>query len=417
MESPESSPSPMTFCDFPEDVQLAVLSFLRPAEIAAFACTSRRFASLCAQDRLWFAMCDRRWGSKTRIRSWIRGGSRSIPFALLYRSLNRWEKLIGFWRRIAREWGASSLVFFEWGPCFITGSFVAESPEAGSYGVLKVPFLWIGLSPRGSCCVSSTVLTDVDFLPSTIGFIGENHFVVENNTDVRGGADSWSSDDLSNSEESAYVEEFLSDIYQCLGNRTTSFGNKVIGKVENSVRNHWVTEHFVKITNCYPTPERPLQGLWKVLGIGESMRLAFYIVTYDSMGTISCRRVGDVSEPLSGYLPIFWTSNTSFLEYPFSRKEDDIFCSREHIGPPSLHSIGMKKVVSGIFYTNSSYDLVSVDSSGSTVDYQNVEGRIWLYNTGTFGFGFLRNNYIVDLTRIALNGCLLDTVEPSSESC
>ena len=37
----------ISFTDFPEDVQLCILSFLTPSEVSAFACTSKRFVSLC----------------------------------------------------------------------------------------------------------------------------------------------------------------------------------------------------------------------------------------------------------------------------------------------------------------------------------------------------------------------------------
>ena len=130
------------------------------------------------------------------------------------------------------------------------------------------------------------------------------------------------------------------------------------------------------------------------------MRLAFYLVAYDTTGAISCRRIGDLSESLSGYLPIFWTSRSALVEFPFTREEENIYRGREHIRSSSLDSSEFERNLSQIFRTNSSYDLAVVDSSGSTVNYQNVEGRVWLYDTGTFGFGFLRNTCIVDLTHI-----------------
>ncbi|GKV32418.1 hypothetical protein SLEP1_g41029 [Rubroshorea leprosula] len=33
---------------------------------------------------------------------------------------------------------------------------------------------------------------------------------------------------------------------------------------EQQPRRKWEPEHFLKIVDCSPTPERPLQGLWKV---------------------------------------------------------------------------------------------------------------------------------------------------------
>ncbi|KAB2628638.1 F-box protein [Pyrus ussuriensis x Pyrus communis] len=62
------------FSDFPEDVQLCIISFLTPPEVASFAYTSKRFVSLCkSDDKLLFNMCDCRWGSKTQIKKWGNG--------------------------------------------------------------------------------------------------------------------------------------------------------------------------------------------------------------------------------------------------------------------------------------------------------------------------------------------------------
>lgn len=144
------------------------------------------------------------------------------------------------------------------------------------------------------------------------------------------------------------------------------------------------------------------------------MLLDFYLVTYDDVGGITCRRVGNWREPFSGYSPVFWTSNTAFLNAPFSGEEQDLYRSRQHFG---LNHCDIEKgVVSRILCINSSYELVLPNLSGSTGDPRNVEGRIWEYENGTFGFGFLRNNFIVDLKHIALNGCLLDTVDYCSSS-
>lgn len=146
------------------------------------------------------------------------------------------------------------------------------------------------------------------------------------------------------------------------------------------------------------------------------MNLDFYLITYDDVGGIACRKVGDASEPFSGYSPVFWTSNMPFLEHPFSKEEEDIYDGREHIQPLSTNCIGSARVISRVLCITCSYDLVVPDSSGSSVNHKNVEGRVWEYSTGTFGFGFLRNGHIVDLKHIAVNGCLLDTVEPPCNS-
>jgi hypothetical protein len=52
-------------------------------------------------------------------------------------------------------------------------------------------------------------------------------------------------------------------------------------------------------------------------------------------------------------------------------------------------------------------------SGGPDGNVRNVEGRVWEYDDSTFGFGFLRNDYIIDLKHIALDGQLLDSVSKS----
>lgn len=141
-------------------------------------------------------------------------------------------------------------------------------------------------------------------------------------------------------------------------------------------------------------------------------------MAYDDIGGIACRRVEDSSKPFSGYAPVFWTSDTTFIESPFSPQEQYMYDSRIHLRPPEasdhIHSCppySDNEAVSCILYINSSYDLVIPDLAGTNVNPQQVEGRIWLYRDGTFGFGFLRNNHIVDLKHIAKKDSTLDTME------
>lgn len=142
------------------------------------------------------------------------------------------------------------------------------------------------------------------------------------------------------------------------------------------------------------------------------MLLEFYLVSYDDIGGITCRRVSEAGEQFSGYSPVFWTSNTTLLESPFSTEEQVLYGNREHIHPVASNLRNLvSAVVSRILCISSSYDLEIPSLSASTGDSRNVEGRVWEYDDGTFGFGFLRNNYVVDLKHIALRGSLLDTVE------
>lgn len=299
----------VSFSDFPEDVQLCILSFLTPSEIATFACTSKRFLSLCTSDsKLWFTLCDRRWGSKTQIRKW---GSGRITYKLLYKTLIEWENLIGFWRQVTSLGAASPpLIFFEWGPSFLIGSRVSPS-KLGTYHVIKAPFLCLSittegetisfLDPDGKIESSDDFVNAVqagflesELIPVHVSFIGKYHVVVEenlsfaylnsqepNNTGIRRSSSSNSvrAEDIGVVEEMIGAESgspgslpdrFMSEIYQHFANRTSPGGDRASRRQrrrekERQGRRKWVPEHFVKINNCSPTPSRPLQGLWKVL--------------------------------------------------------------------------------------------------------------------------------------------------------
>lgn len=148
-------------------------------------------------------------------------------------------------------------------------------------------------------------------------------------------------------------------------------------------------------------------------GICEDANLDFYLVAYDDIGGIACRRIGDSCKPFSSYAPVFWTSNTTFVESPFSSEEEHIYEKRAHLLPPGEIICSEMESVSRILYINSSYDIVIPGLTGpNSVNPHQVEGRIWEYGDGTFGFGFLRDNHIVDLKHIAVDGCLLDATQP-----
>ncbi|KAL1353607.1 hypothetical protein HN51_017526 [Arachis hypogaea] len=472
--------SSLSFSDFPEDVQLCILSFLSPTEIATFSCTSKRFVSLCTSDsRLWFTMCERRWGSKTQINKWVKG---AVTYRHLYRTLSEWENLIGFWRRSgpgSASISSPSLLFFEWWDTCISGFRVSPSTN-GSYGVVKAPFLWMGLSDdgqivnlldpdgRGEVSVPEFAavpangevgLTENELIPVNLSFMGRTHFVVEENQSfAAANSSSWSSDqkrngcsrsmspgNLSGDEYGSVGEDvsgspgslpdrLMSEIYQHLANRTSPGSDKSRKQrrreKERLAKRKWEPEHFVKIENCSPTPSRPLQGLWK--GICDDMNLAFYLVVYDDIGGIACRRVGDPPERFSNYAPVFWTSKTTFLETPFSLEEETLYDSRLHIRPLQTSSeiqeqfhlsdvevvnpfqqlhLSDNEVVKRILHISSSYDLVIPDAAG-IVNPRSGEGRIWQYHNDTFGFGFLCDNFVIDMKHIFRNGCIVDIVNP-----
>ncbi|VAI28813.1 unnamed protein product [Triticum turgidum subsp. durum] len=200
-------------------------------------------------------------------------------------------------------------------------------------------------------------------------------------------------------------------------------------------------EHFVRIPDAEPTKARPLQGLWKclplglyanlrimhmvgiefeisvevqvgmlVMGVCENKTLEFYIISYDDIGGVTCRRVSENRGQNSGYSPVFWTTDATFLEPPFSERELDRYSCLEHIGVVTCgHTETWNKAVSRILCINSSFDLVHPHLLAPFDDTRNVEGRIWLYEDGTFGFGFTGSNSIIDLKHVSMDGCIIDT--------
>lgn len=304
-----------SFSDFPEDVQLCILSFLDQSELSAFACTSRRFRSLCRDDdRLWFSICDRRWGSKTLINKW---GNGKISFKLLYKTLREYENLIGFWRRSGTEaQGLSPLLFFEWGPSFITGSRVSPSKE-GNWAVIKSPFSWITLTSKGETAnfldpdgkleFSENLVDSVEMgnlenelVPVNLSFMGKCHFVVEENVNYYGSSTSSPSGAIAigkmsygNIKREEYEEvsgspgslpdRLMSEIYQYFANRTSPGGNGSSRRQrrrekERQARRKLEPEHFVKIVDCSPMPSRPLQGLWKVAILFSALKIILLFI-------------------------------------------------------------------------------------------------------------------------------------------
>lgn len=165
------------------------------------------------------------------------------------------------------------------------------------------------------------------------------------------------------------------------------------------------------------------------------MSLAFYLVAYDDIGGITCRQLGDPPEHFSSNARVFWASNATFLESPFSLEEESLYDSRIHLRPPQPHNeiheqfpfsddegvnriqqahLSDNEVVNQILHISSSYDLVIPDLA-RTMNPRSAEGRIWQYQDGTFGFGFIRDNFVIDMKHIVRDGCIVDTVNPSAD--
>uniref|UniRef100_A0A0D3HUY3 Uncharacterized protein n=1 Tax=Oryza barthii TaxID=65489 RepID=A0A0D3HUY3_9ORYZ len=318
-------------------------------------------------------------------------------------------------------------------------------PSARGLAVAKSPFVTLSIDETGETVAA---MGDV---PVSVNFVGNNHIVVE------AAAASSGDDDDEAAMEGGSPPEVM---YMHFANRRSpGAGRKRRSKQGRRRGRAMEAEHFVRIADAEPTEARPLQGLWKVLplhteltplllhmvgalafslewfivmiyyyhyspswsscgvasaanlGISESRTLEFYLVTYDDIGGITCRQVSDTRGQNSGFTPIFWTTNTTFLEQPFSEKELDHYIRREHIqGVDSDHAATENRAISRILCINSSYDVVDHHLSAPLDDMRNVEGRIWLYDDGTFGFGFSGSNSIIDLKHVSSDGCILDAL-------
>ncbi|PHU20684.1 hypothetical protein BC332_11835 [Capsicum chinense] len=293
-----------------------------------FVSTAKRFVSLCRDDpRLWFNMCDRKWGSKTQIDKW---GNGKISYKLLYNTLLEYENLIGFWCRNGAE-SDSPLIFFEWGPFYVAGSRVKPA-RTGTYKVVKLPFLWMGITPKAEIVnylnpveLSETVMNSDDLgfgvselVPVNVKFIRKTHVVVKENGPSGNGS------------------------------AKRQRGREGEGREEG----------------C---------GILK--GLCNDMILEFFLVSYDEIGGVACRRLVDLCFPFSTYVP------------PLTETDE----------PCEILPCSDKREISCMLCLNSSYGSVAVHP-------RQAEGRIWQYENGTFGFGFLRDNYVIDLRCIAQNG-------------
>lgn len=383
--------------DLPEDALLAILALLAPTDAAAAACACRRLAAAASSPSLPLALA---------LRLGLPPPRPLLPAsaARLLRSLHRLRRLLGLWRRLPSSSfsgsgyrstsSSSSLAAFEWAP----GGTLAASllaPSARGLAVAKSPFVTLSIDETGETVAA---MGDV---PVSVNFVGNNHIVVE------AAAASSGDDDDEAAMEGGSPPEVM---YMHFANRRSpGAGRKRRSKQGRRRGRAMEAEHFVRIADAEPTEARPLQGLWK--GISESRTLEFYLVTYDDIGGITCRQVSDTRGQNSGFTPIFWTTNTTFLEQPFSEKELDHYIRREHIqGVDSDHAATENRAISRILCINSSYDVVDHHLSAPLDDMRNVEGRIWLYDDGTFGFGFSGSNSIIDLKHVSSDGCILDAL-------
>ncbi|CAM6117086.1 unnamed protein product [Calypogeia fissa] len=178
-------------------------------------------------------------------------------------------------------------------------------------------------------------------------------------------------------------------------------------------------EHFVKVREIGPTKERPLQGLWK--GICDSEGLDFLMLLYDDQGGIVCRRVGEcLGTAHSG--SVFWTAKSGrTIMAPLPAFEEDMYNVRQRIWPKFYPDMGGQQEVTrrihdeldeevvGMLCTNR---ILGLDFGQNPERDNEVEGRVWQYASGRFGFGFLPNNFIIDFRPICSpSGVLLDVLD------
>lgn len=126
---------------------------------------------------------------------------------------------------------------------------------------------------------------------------------------------------------------------------------------------------------------------------------------------IFCEKVEDSSTEVEFYRRdiVFTASCTAFIESPYSADEESAYNARVHLRPRvEANQDGHINVTSShhdvlrIFYAHSVYT--------SNLSSDDADGRIWVYADGTFGFGFLRDDFIVDLKPMVKNGHLLDVM-------
>lgn len=215
------------------------------------------------------------------------------------------------------------------------------------------------------------------------------------------------------------------------------------------------SKHLVKIpiSEIEPTNERPLQGLWKVLfppllhfswsfsscfahvtiifqGILPSGNLDIVLIQYLENEIVSCRRVGILEESQRiDLMPMKWVSQREAkMTAPFSNSEMVKFTQKHHIEPKlsPQKSIFRSSEDSDVFsflkspscedFTQKleNCSLISAVSQPSLWDSSEVkevhlafveghlEGRLWYYENGNFGYGTETSDFVVDYCRMTV---------------
>jgi len=137
------------------------------------------------------------------------------------------------------------------------------------------------LDPDGKPGVESGIQREL--VAVDVSFMGKTHFVVEEKQ-FRGSVSDDCGDEVL--ESGSPPEKLTAEIYQHFANPRSPGGDRSRRQrrreKERLARRKWEPQHFVKIANCSPTPERPLQGLWKVV-LCSQLLLCSLVVSYHSL--------------------------------------------------------------------------------------------------------------------------------------
>ncbi|XP_073126427.1 F-box protein At3g12350-like [Henckelia pumila] len=412
-----------SFSDFPENVQLRILSFLDPFELQTFAGTSKKYLALC------------RYGERPLIeRSGLPGqwlvSQVQPPMGLPdpNTEMGRRQNLLQKALQLSR---------------------MSQSECGGCYCVMKRPFLWMTVTSDGKARTyldtttgsvslteedlsredseklrSGLILVNIRVLFSELS-VEENHqfFEFRRRLSTRNGRT-----EIENVYRSP-PDRLMTEIYKILADKISLRGDATSNKERRRERQRerekwlrvrgWDSQHFFKPRDLSPTPSRPFQGLWK--GVSPDGSLNFYKVCYDGRrGHIFCGNIGSTCtlEPLNEI--VFTTPYRVFIEPPYPPEEESMYNSRVHVRPPPCaepdqpdhnHHVtsSYDQDVVRMYYAKSNNDMNPLHLLFDEYDeadgriYEEAGGRIWVYADGTFGFGFFQDDYIVHLKPMIKN--------------
>lgn len=69
----------VSLIDLPDQVLETIFLQLAPKDIISAAITSQSFHSFCTSERLWYLLCQKRWGMKTDPKQWLVSKEHALP--------------------------------------------------------------------------------------------------------------------------------------------------------------------------------------------------------------------------------------------------------------------------------------------------------------------------------------------------